>query len=68
MKYSVFMDVLEANTDLKEEPPYFLFFEGPFVLHFQKMVQIAIVAVLHYDIEGVIFDEWLLVADYEGMY
>ena len=32
------MDVLKACRDFDEEPPDFVFFEGPFILHFEEIV------------------------------
>lgn len=53
----VLVDVLESNADFDEEPPDFVLLQGPLVLHFEIVVEIAIVAVLHDDVERILFDE-----------
>lgn len=67
MQDSVFMDVLQSNADFKEEPPYFLLLKRSLILQLQELIEIAIVAVLHNDVEIVFLDEWLFVAYNEGM-
>ena len=57
MQDSVFMDVLQSNADFKEEPPYLLLLKRSLILQLQELIEVAIVAVLHNDVEDVFLDE-----------
>ena len=65
MEDFILVNVLEAETDLDEELPYFLLFQGLFVLHFEVHRQIAIIAILHNNVQSVIFDKGLFILDYK---
>jgi hypothetical protein len=68
MQYLILMDVLKTQTYLDEESPNFVLLQGPLILQLEVVVEIAIVAVLHDDVEGVVLDEGLLVAHDEGVH
>ena len=62
------MDVLEPDADFKKKSPNFLLLEWAFVLQFEELVKVTIVAVLHDNVEGIFLNERLFVAHDEGMY
>lgn len=68
MQDPILMDVLESDADFKKKSPNFLLLERALVLKFEEMVEVAIVTVLHDDVEGIFLDERLLVAHDEGVY
>jgi hypothetical protein len=57
----VFVDVLQAHTDLYENPPDLLLLQRLLYLALQVVGQVAVVAVLHHDVQSVVLDERLLV-------
>ena len=57
MQNLIFVNVLQADGDLNEKSPYFIFFHRSFILKLQKVIQITIIAILHNDIESIIFDK-----------
>lgn len=57
MEYLVFVDVLQAHADLYENSPNLLLLQRLFDLAFQEVGEVTVVAVLHYDVESVVFDE-----------
>lgn len=67
MKDFVLVNVLQTKTDLDKELPDFLLFKRLFILHLEVHWKIAIVAILHNNMQGIILNEGLLVLDDEGM-
>ena len=65
MKDSSVVDMLHAQADLKEEAPDRILVEDltPLLLHFNRIVQISSVRVLHNNVQILLIDERLFVGD-----
>jgi hypothetical protein len=57
----VLMNVLKPQANLNKELPYFLLLERFFILHFEVHREIAIVTILHNNMQSIIFDKRLLI-------
>ena len=60
------VQVVDTQADLNEALPNEVVVEGLLVLPFDKALEVPVLAVLHYDVNVVAFDEGVVVADYEG--